>query len=157
MNRSNKQDEIRIGRYVDGEMVDVERKEFDNRLQQDPILCAALRLAQKQSRVLPDACPEPLRASADFSTAVLDKVRRMPSRDELERITASEESVAAVIVYGRRLLVAAVVVFGLALLFGSNLLRNDLGSKLSAITDKELMEQLDARAKELQAERFRQR
>ena len=156
MTRLNKQDEIRIARYLDGEMVDAESKEFDVRLQSDPILCAALRTAQRDSCVLPDARTEPLTASANFSTAVLDKVRRMPSRDELERITASEETVAAVIVYGRRLLVAAVVVFGLALLFGSDLLRNDVGPVLRA-DDIKLMKQLDARAKELQAERLREK
>ncbi len=157
MNRVNKQDETRIARYLDGEMGDAESKEFDVRLQKDAILCAALRTAQEQSRVLHDACPEPPRASVNFGTAVLDKVRRMPSRDELEQITASEENIAAVIVYGRRLLVAAVVVFGLALLFSFNLLRNDEGSALQANDDKKLMDQLDAKVKKLQAERLRQR
>ena len=157
MNRVNKQDETRIARYLDGEMVDAESKEFDVRLQEeDPILCAALRTAQEQSRVLSDACREPLRASASFSTAVLDKVRRMPSRDELEQITASEDNVAAVVAYGRRLLVAAAVIFGLALLFGFNLLRDDVGPDLIA-DDEKLMKELDAKARELRAERFRQR
>jgi anti-sigma factor RsiW len=153
MTRMNKQDEIRLARYLDGEMPTAERAEFDTRLQRDPILRAALDSAEEPSRALRDARQEPLRAAANFSATVLDRVRRMPSRDELVQLTATEENIAAFITYGRRLLVAAVVLFGLGLLFGFNLVRNDHGPELQAIGDKKLMKELDTKVKQILRER----
>ena len=154
MTRMDKQDEIRLARYLDGEMTTAERAEFDARLQRDPILRAAMDSAEEPSRALRDARQELSPASANFSATVLDKVRRMPSRDELVQLTASEENIAAVVAYGRRLLVAAVVLFGLGLLFSLNLLGNDHGPQLRAIGDKKLMKELDVKILE---ERLRQK
>ena len=157
MTRMNKQDEIRLARYLDGEMSTAERAEFDARLQGDPRLRAALDSAEEPSRVLRDARQEPVPASANFSAAVLDKVRRMPSRDELVQLTVSEDNVAAVVTYGRRLLVAAVVLFGLGLLFGFKLLGDDHGPQLQAIGDQKLMKELDEKVKQILEERLRQK
>ena len=124
----------------------------------DAALRAALQVAEDASRALHDTCPQPVRAPANFSSAVLDEIRCLPSRDELVKITATEVEHAAkvesVVTYGRRLLVAAVVLFGLNLLFCFNLLRDDEGEDLAA-DDQKIMKQLDEKAKKLLRNRLR--
>lgn len=162
MTRFNKNDEIRIARYVDGEMSSADRAEFSARLSKDAALLAALHTAEEASRVLHDARPESVPAPATFPCAVLDAIRCLPSRHELVKITTTEaeneERIVAVIAHGRRLLVAAVVVLSLSSLFCFNLLRSESGTlSAKAVDDEKLMKQLDEKARKNLVARIRRK
>ena len=158
MSSRSRVDEMQIARYLDGEMSAADRAGFESRLQEDAALRAALQAAEESCRILREACPAPLRAPAGFRSGVLDAVRRMPSREELVQLTTSEENVAQVVAFARRLLVAAAVILGLGLLLGLDLLRADEGAELQADeADQQLMDQRDAKARHLLEERLRQK
>jgi anti-sigma factor RsiW len=136
-------DERLCARFCDGEMSATEHAAFERRLADEPVLAAAVQRARADSRAVRDVEPQPLRAPAGFGTAVLEKVRRMPSREELIEQTLAEDTVASLVTYGRRLLAAAVVLFAFAMLFSFQLFKNVGGKELHAFELTKQMRDLD--------------
>jgi anti-sigma-K factor RskA len=147
--RLNKNDERLCARFVDGEMTAAERAEFEKRMANDRDLAVAVQRVDADARAVRGALPETHKAPAGFSTAVLDKVRCMPSREDLIQLTVDEDTVASIMVYGRRLLVAAVVVFAISMLFSFQLFKSAGGTDLEADALKKQMDQLDQKVLEL--------
>ena len=143
MSRPNKNDERSNARYLDGQMPAAEREAFVRRLQSEAQLRDAVCAAEEQTGRIRASAEPPMTAPAGFSAAVLDSVRRMPSRGELVRLTDDEESVMSLVGFARQLLLAAILVLGLALLFGFNLLGNVDNEELDAITREQQMQELD--------------
>lgn len=157
MSRPNKNDECSTARYLDGQMPAAEREAFVRRLQSEAQLRDAVCAAEEQTRRIRALAEPSMTAPAGFSAAVLDSVRRMPSRDELVWLTNDEESVVSMIGFARQLLVAAILVLGLALLFGFNLLGNVDNEELDANTREQQMQELDKLVKKMKAEELLRR
>jgi hypothetical protein len=146
-------DRLLAQRYADGELHGDDLARCEQRLLREPALraCAdelrslrALFAADRSGRPAPAPGP-------DFAAAVLNQVRRLPSRAELLAEPSERGEVEQVQLLvartGQRLLAAAALIFAVAMLIVSGVLRPVGGSSLEASKNdvRKLMEQIQAR------------
>ena len=143
MSRPPKLDERSIGRLIDGELSPGERAEFERRVDAEALLRGAVETAREQARLISSTDAEPMCAPPDFSSAVLDRIRRMPSRDDLMRQTHDEEVEAEVAVFARGLMVAAAILLGLSVLFGLKMFEESGSPQELQAEDDQMIEQID--------------
>ena len=143
MSRPPKMDERSIARLVDGEMSPGARAEFERRVDAEARLRGAVETAREQARLISSTDPEPMCAPLDFSAAVLDRVRRMPSRDDLMRQSHDEEVEVEVVVFARKMIVAAAILFGLAVLFGLKMFEGSGSPQELQAEDDQMIKQID--------------
>ena len=152
MSRLQKNDELLVARYVDGEMPDAARRDFEQRLRSEAALERAVAAAREHSALLRATAERPVAAPAGFASSVLDSVRRMPSREELVRLTEHEASIDETLRFARRILMAAVLLFGFAVLFGLGLFIGADNDKLEAGDLEQRMHELDQRVLEMKTQ-----
>jgi anti-sigma factor RsiW len=151
MRHPDKAELLLIGRFVDGELGGVEHAAFARRVAADADLRAAIDDLRKHRRLVrsaDDAVGPMAGVPVGFAARVLDSVRRMPSREELVRLSDEGDWIAEVVGFARRLVVAAAVILGVALLLGLLALGAPDTENLSASATEELR-QIDQRVLKL--------
>lgn len=127
MNVSQRDQQL-VQRHLDGELAPTERDAFHARLAAEPELRACVEAAQGMRGLFAAARSESFRPRAGFRAAVLDAVRQLPSRLQLEQADLAARSVA----FCRRLLLAAAVLGGIGLALGSGVLGHSDSATLQA-------------------------
>ena len=137
MNLSH-QDEMLVLRHLDGELSPMDAALLVARLDAEPALrechaaAASLRGAFVMAR---EGAPRP---RAGFAAGVLNAVRQLPTRLQLEQADVAERIVGIC----RRLFLAAVLLGGIAFAVGADLFDNDASRPLQASPD-EIQQELD--------------
>lgn len=133
--------DLLLQRYHDGELDADARAAFEQRLLSEPELRQRLDALRALGAGFAGARADVRRAPAGFAATVVAGVRRLPSREEMQR----EEVAGAAIVVCRRLLLAAAILIVTALTFHFGLFRHQ-PSTLQATPDEvqQEMDRLDA-------------
>ncbi|MCK5945367.1 MAG: hypothetical protein KAI24_25480 [Planctomycetes bacterium] len=133
-------DDLMIQRYVDGELSDADAAAFAARMLREPLLRERVEELQRFAGAFA-AAPGDLRAPAGFTAGVLDEVRRLPAREELEQLDLTTGAVKLCV----RVLLAAALVLGLGLAWHAGLLDGNRADTVEAAPDaiEQEMDRLD--------------
>ena len=153
MKKRSEEDERLVSRYVDGELSESARAEFEARMRADPLLREAVAAQRGVRDWFADVEHDPSghdtpRASRDFADRVMSEARRLPPRQALLQELGVEGEVEArqrvELSTGRRLVIAAMLILSASLLFAAQLIRRTDARYLEAV-DQRRIEEIDRR------------
>lgn len=132
-------DDLTIQRYVDGELSEADAAAFAARMLQEPALRE--RVEELRAFAVGFEGDDVAAAPAGFTAKVLDGVRRLPERAELEQL----EVTAGAVRLCARVLLAAALIFGLGAAWHLGLLDGGRADTVEAAPDavEQEMDRLD--------------
>lgn len=144
-------DERLLHRFLDGELPDQEaaacRTRLESGLEADAVLRQGLQELQQMRRVVAAARAPLVAAPAGFTAGVLAAARRLPSREQMQKLEVEQAAVGqGLMTLCRRLLIAAAVLFCVGLAWQSGLFGDRRADTLQAAPGdvQREMDRLDA-------------